>query len=152
MTSMRLIGIATVGSIALLGGAYAFQHLGGFAPCKMCLWQRWPHGAAIIIGIIALTLRENRLALFGSIAALITGGIGLFHAGVEQHWWEGPNSCTSSSNDGLTTEQLLDKILAAPVVRCDDIPWDFIGVSMAGWNGIISMILGCIWLGALIKR
>lgn len=152
MTSMRMIGIATVGSIALLGGAYAFQHLGGFAPCKMCLWQRWPHGAAIIIGIIALALRENRLALFGSIAAFITGGIGLFHAGVEQHWWEGPNSCTSSSNDGLTTEQLLDKILAAPVVRCDDIPWDFIGISMAGWNGIISMILGCIWLGALIKR
>lgn len=152
MNNMRLIGYATLGSIALLGGAYAFQHLGGLPPCKMCLWQRWPHAAAILIGIVALALRENRLALLGAIAAFTTGGIGLFHAGVEQKWWDGPNSCTSSSNAGLSTEELLDKILAAPVVRCDDIAWDLLGISMAGWNGIISLILGCIWLAALIRR
>jgi len=152
MKSLRLIGLATFGSIALLGGAYFFQHVLGYAPCKMCLWQRWPHGVAIIIGLIALALRDARLAVFGALAALTTSAVGFYHAGVEQKWWEGPNTCTSGSTEGLSPEDLLNQILAAPIARCDEIAWDFIGISMAGWNGILSLCFALLWLAAFLRR
>lgn len=152
MSSLRLIGLATFGSIALLGSVYFFQHVLGYAPCKMCIWQRWPHAAAIVIGIIALAMRNTHLAILGAIAALTTSVIGFYHAGVELKWWEGPNTCTSGSTSGMSTEDLLNQILAAPVVRCDEVAWDFIGISMAGWNGIISLVFALIWLIAFFRR
>ncbi len=152
MKTMRLIGIATLGSLVLMGSVYFFQHVLGYAPCKMCLWQRWPHAVAIGIGIIALALRDARLAIFGALAALTTSAIGFYHAGVEQKWWEGPTTCTSSGTQGVSAEDLLSQILAAPIARCDEIAWDFIGVSMAGWNGIISLFLAVIWIVAFVRR
>lgn len=152
MTSFRLIGLATLGSIALMGSVYFFQHVLGYAPCKMCIWQRWPHAIAIVIGIIALALRDARIAFLGGLAALTTSAIGLYHAGVEQKWWEGPNTCTSGSTEGISAADLLNQILAAPVARCDEIAWDFIGVSMAGWNSIISLCFAIIWFTAFARR
>lgn len=152
MNTFRLIGLATFGSIALLGGAYFFQHVLGYAPCKMCLWQRWPHGLAILVGLIILATRNRALAIVGALAALITSGVGFYHMGVEQKWWQGPNTCTSSGTDGLSATDLLDQILAAPIARCDEVAWDFLGVSMAGWNGIISLILAVIWFIAFLRR
>jgi disulfide bond formation protein DsbB len=145
MTRINLFLLATLGSIALLGGAYAFQHLGGLHPCKMCLWQRWPHAIAIAIGIIGLATRKRELAWAGMLAALATSGIGFYHAGVEQFWWEGPTTCTSQSITGLSTEDLLNQILNAPVVRCDEIAWSLLGLSMAAWNAILSFALAVIW-------
>lgn len=152
MTRNTLILIATLGSIALLGGAYAFQHIGGMPPCKMCLWQRWPHAAAIAIGIVALATGRRELAIFGMLAALATAGIGAYHAGVEQMWWEGPTTCTSGSITGLSTEDLLAQIMEAPVVRCDEIAWSLFGISMAAWNAILSFILAGIWFKAVKTR
>ena len=152
MNTFRLIGLATLGSIALMGSVYLFQHVLGYAPCKMCLWQRWPHVIAIVIGIIAIAIRDARLALLGGLAALTTSAIGLYHAGVEQKWWEGPNTCTSGSTNGISVEDLLTQILAAPVVRCDEITWDFIGISMAGWNSIISLGFAIVWFTAFVRR
>ena len=152
MTRNTLILIATFGSIALLGGAYAFQHIGGMPPCAMCLWQRWPHAAAIAIGIIGLATGRRELAILGMLAALTTAGIGIYHAGVEQMWWEGPTTCTSGSITGLSTEDLLAQIMAAPVVRCDEIAWSLFGISMAAWNAILSFILAGIWFKAYQKR
>lgn len=152
MRWQQLASIATLGSVALMAGAYGFQHLGDLAPCKMCLWQRWPHAAAIFIGVILLATQARPLALLGAAAAATTSGIGLYHVGVEQKWWEGPNTCTAGSTQGLTPSELLDNILAAPVVRCDEIAWEFLGVSMAGWNGIISGILVLFWLAAFLRR
>jgi disulfide bond formation protein DsbB len=148
MTRKNLILLAALGSVALLGGAYAFQHLGGMAPCKMCLWQRWPHAAAIAIGIIGFITGRRELALVGFLAALTTSGIGIYHAGVEQMWWEGPTTCTSGSISGLSTDELLAQILNAPVVRCDEIAWSLFGISMAAWNAILSFIFALIWLKA----
>ncbi len=150
--SRKFLIFATLGSLSLLLGAFAFQHLGGLPPCKMCIWQRWPHLAAIIIGALAIGFDKPRLALLGALAALTTGLIGFYHVGVEQKWWDGPNSCTSSGNLGLSPEDLLDKIMAAPVVRCDEIPWDLFGISMAGWNGILSLIFVVFWIIAFIRR
>jgi disulfide bond formation protein DsbB len=152
MTRNTLVLIATFGSIALLGGAFAFQHIGGMPPCAMCLWQRWPHAAAITIGIIGLATGRRELAILGMLAALTTAGIGVYHAGVEQMWWEGPTTCTSGSITGISTEDLLAQIMEAPVVRCDEIAWSMFGISMAAWNAILSFILAGIWFKAIKTR
>ena len=141
--------IATLGSVALLGGAFAFQYIGGLAPCQLCLWQRWPHAAAIVIGIVALLTGWRGLAWLGALAALATAGIGVFHVGVEQLWWEGLASCTAGSIEGISTADLLDPTKdVAAVVRCDEIAWTMLGISMAGWNVILSLVLAGIWVKA----
>ena len=149
MTRTPLILLATAGSAALLGGAFAFQYIGGLAPCHLCLLQRWPHAAAILIGLLALRFRGWLLPLLGALAALTTAVIGGYHAGVEQGWWEGPTTCTSGAVGDLTPEQLMERIMNAPLVRCDDIAWQMAGLSMAGWNMIASLILALIWLAAM---
>lgn len=148
MTARRLLAFAALGSAALLLGAFAFQHLGGLAPCKLCIWQRWPHAAAVAIGILAILTGRFQLAWLGALAALTTAGIGLYHAGVEQAWWQGPTTCTSSGIGGLSPDDLMNQIMNAPLVRCDEIPWQMLGVSMAGWNMIFSAALAIVWIMA----
>lgn len=140
--------LAILGSAGLLLAAFGFQHLGGMAPCKLCLWQRWPHAAAIAVGAAVLISGRAPLAWLGAVAALGTAGIGAYHVGVEQGWWQGPTSCTSSGVSGLSADELLDQILGAPLVRCDDIAWQLAGISMAGWNAIASLILAAMWMMA----
>jgi disulfide bond formation protein DsbB len=148
MTRKNLMLLATLGSIAILGGAFAFQYLGHMPPCKLCLWQRWPHAAAIGFGVLGLATGRREWAIAGMLAALATSGLGVYHAGVEQMWWEGPTTCTSQPISGLTTDQLLTQIMNAPVVRCDEIVWSLFGLSMAAWNAIASFVLAMIWLKA----
>ncbi|MBO6777305.1 MAG: disulfide bond formation protein B [Marinibacterium sp.] len=149
MTRNNLIVIAMFGSALLLLGAFAFQHIGGLAPCKMCIWQRWPHGAAIMIGLAALALPVALMLLAGALAAALTGAIGIYHMGVERGWWKGPDTCTSGDISNLSSDDLLNQIMSAPLVRCDDVPWQMLGLSMAGWNAVISFGLAAIWLMAL---
>ncbi|CUH36293.1 disulfide bond formation protein B [Jannaschia seosinensis] len=142
----RLLAFATLGHAGLLGGAFVFQ-LAGYAPCAMCLWQRWPHAAAIVLGVAALAGVAPRVtAALAGLAALITAGLGFFHAGVEQDWWEGPSSCTGGG-EGLgafSGADLLSTEIADSVVLCDDIVWQ-LGLTMAGWNGVLSLGLAVIW-------
>lgn len=145
------ICLAAGGSAALLLGALAFQHLGGLAPCKMCIWQRWPHGAAIVLGLLALVLPGPVLPVLGALAALATGGIGLYHTGVEQGWWQGPTTCTAAPVGALTPGELMDHIMNAPLVRCDEVPWQLFSLSMASWNMLLSLGLAAIWLIAARK-
>ncbi len=143
-----LIVLAAGGSVAVLLAAFAFQHLGDMAPCKLCLWQRWPHGAAILLGIFALAIPGRLLPLLGMLAALTTTGIAAYHTGVERGWWEGPSSCTSGDISTLTPQELMDQIMAAPLVRCDEVPWEMFGLSMASWNGVAALGFALIWLMA----
>jgi disulfide bond formation protein DsbB len=149
LTPRSLILLATLGSVGLLGGAFAFQYIGGLAPCQLCLWQRWPHAAAILIGVVALATGLRGLVWLGGLAALTTAGIGMFHVGVEQLWWEGLATCTAGSIEGISTADLLDptKDIAA-VVRCDEIAWSLLGISMAGWNVVLSLVLTGFWVKA----
>ncbi len=149
LSSRTLILLATLGSAGLLGGAFAFQYIGGLAPCQLCLYQRWPHAAAILIGIVAFATGWRGLAWAGVLAALATAAIGVFHVGVEQQWWEGLATCTAGSIEGVSTADLLDpsKDVAA-VVRCDEIAWSMLGISMAGWNAILSLVLAAVWVKA----
>lgn len=146
-----LILAATLGSAAMMLGALGFQYIGELAPCKMCYWQRYPHVAAVGIGILAFLLPGaglTALLYLGALATLITGGIGVYHTGVERGYWEGPTSCTSGPIGGLTPEQLMEQIMGAPLVRCDEVPWELFTLSMASWNAILSFALASLWIAA----
>lgn len=153
MTRSQLIALAGLGSAALLAGAFAFQYIGGLAPCVLCLWQRWPHAAAVVIMALALMLPGRILPLLGMLAALTTAGIALFHVGVEQAWWEGLASCSGTSLGNVSMADLLnpDVPMAAPV-RCDAVAWSMLGVSMAGWNMIASALLAGVWAMAARRQ
>lgn len=152
MSRNRAVLLAGFGSLGLLIGALLFQYVGDMAPCKMCYWQRYPHVGAIIIAGIILITGIGVFAVLGLLSALITAGIGGFHAGVERGWWEGPQSCTSTSIDNLSTEELLAQIMSAPMVRCDEIPWQMFGLSMAGWNMVVSICLAVLWTIAIKQQ
>jgi len=143
--------LAAMISGALLLGAFAFQYIGDLPPCKMCIWQRWPHGIAIFLGLLLFGLPVRPVASLGFLVVLVGAGIAFFHAGVEQLWWEGPSTCTSGSVAGMSTEDLLDQIMNAPLVRCDEIPWSLFGLSMAAWNGVISLVAAGLWLRAALR-
>ena len=149
MTRAQVIVIAAGGSAALLLGALGFQYLGGLAPCTLCIWQRWPHLAALVIGVLALRVRGPVLPVLGALAVLASAGIAGFHAGVEWGWWAGLASCSAGSIAGVSTADLLnpDVIVAAPV-RCDAVAWAFAGLSMAGWNAVMSVGLALVWRAA----
>ena len=142
---------ATAG-VDLFNLPFGFQYIGDMAPCKLCLWQRWPHAAAVLIGALALLLPGPLLPLLGALAALATAGVGLYHTGVERGWWEGPTTCTSGPVGGLTPEQLMEQIMSAPLVRCDEVPWEMFTLSMASWNAIASLGFALIWLMAARAR
>lgn len=150
MTRTGLIKIATLGSVLLLGGAFFFELL-GYPPCKMCFWQRYAHATAIYIGALALVQPrfQQVLATLGATTAAVGSGLGFYHSGVEQKWWEGPTSC--SGGGSLEGVDLLSTELAIPVIMCDEIVWSFMGLSMATYNGLISLILVGIWIAAARK-
>jgi disulfide bond formation protein DsbB len=130
--------LAVLVPAALLGGAYVAQYGFGLPPCEMCWWQRYPHFAAIGIGLAAFVLRPAQVwtALAG-LAILTSGLIGGFHAGVEYGWWEGSTGCAT-----LTTGIDVMDPAAAPLVRCDVAPWSLWGISLAGFNFLISSVAG----------
>ncbi len=135
--------LAALASAALLGGAYYFQYVVGLAPCDLCLLQRYPHMVAIAAGLAAAALLGQRniafvFALLAIAALFVTAGIGVFHVGVEQHWWQGPQACSGHIPSGLTAAQLKKYLFSAKMVRCDEAAWSMWGISMAGWNAILS--------------
>ena len=150
MTRTTLILLAAGGSLALLLGAFGFQML-GYTPCQMCIWQRWPHAVAISIGLVALAAPGRLLPVLGALAALTTAAIGIFHTGVERKWWEGITSCSGAGDIGtLSAGDLLDpsRDLGPPLVKCDQVAWEFLTLSMASWNAIFSLVLFAIWITA----
>lgn len=151
LSAMQLIALATGASALILGGAFVFQAL-GFAPCKLCLWQRWPHAAAIVIGGVAIGTGRRALAWLGALAAAATSALGFFHSGVERKLWDGPASCTGSGVGNLSVEDLMAQITAAPLVRCDEIPWQVMGITMANLNALGSLALVVIWVMAAVKK
>ena len=142
---------------ALLGGALLSQYVGGLVPCEMCMWQRWPHLAAICLAFIAILLAlrggpraARAFVALAALAVILSGAIGVFHAGVEYHWWRGPAACTAPAFSG-SAQDVLAQIMAAPVIRCDAPQWTLFGVSLAGFNAIFSIGFGILilWLNRL---
>ena len=125
--------------LALLGGALISQYVGHLYPCELCWYQRYPHIAALVLAALAFVLpgRPARRVLIAlaAVAILLSGAIGVFHAGVEYHWWQGFTACTSTMSGPVT----LDSIMNAPIVRCDVAQWRLFGISLAGFNALFSI-------------
>lgn len=152
MTRNQLQLLALAGSIGLLLGALAFEYIGGMAPCALCIWQRWPHVVALL-GAGGLVMANPVFALTGALGAATSGGIAIYHTGVERSWWPGPSSCSAGGDlSRLTPEELLAQIMAAPVVRCDEVPWEMLGLSMASWNAVASFGIAGLWLVSVRLR
>ncbi|MFK8035572.1 MAG: disulfide bond formation protein B [Hyphomicrobiales bacterium] len=146
--------LASSGSGLLLAGAWVFQMF-GYAPCAMCLWQRYPHGVSIALGVLLLLGLQYRIIyVLGALAALTTAAIGAFHTGVERDWWEGPTSCTGSGLDltNMSAESLLSTEGTSDLVMCDQVVWEFLTLSMASWNALLSAFLVIVWIMAARKK
>ena len=152
--------IVLAASVATLGGAYFFQYALGYAPCHLCLQERIPYvfaiGAALVAGVLA---REANLGILpvifiGLCAAAFAVGtvLSAYHAGVEYKWWQGPSSCTggglvANSLEALQTELQTGKHLP----QCDSAAWTLFGISLAGFNFLISLALFILSAQPLIR-
>lgn len=125
---------------ALLAGAWGSQLIGHLYPCEMCHWQRWPHYGALVVALAAFALpRAARpLVLLAAMLILASGAIGVFHAGVEYHWWRGLTRCTQIG-PATPGGDFLHDMLQVPLIRCDVAQWTLLGISLAGWNALFSI-------------
>jgi disulfide bond formation protein DsbB len=133
-----------VASVLTLGAALISQYGFGLEPCELCLLQRWPYVATIVIGLLAAAVvRRGKgqagLVLLAGLVFLIGAGIAFFHVGVEQHLWAGTAECTGPAG-GDSIEALRKQLVGRPIVRCDQVAFRFLGVSMAGWNMLVSLV------------
>ena len=121
----------------LLAGAYLSEYGFGLFPCEMCWWQRYPHFAGVALALVSTLAQPKRVWIaLAALAVLASGLIGAFHAGVEYGWWEGLTSCASNVDPGIDP---LEAIMNAPLVRCDVAPWTLAGISLAGFNALVSV-------------
>ena len=147
--------LALIVPAALLAGALVSQYVGGLYPCEMCHWQRWPHYAAVAVALGAFAVRDARvgrpLVILAGLLILASGAIGVFHAGVEYGWWEGLTRCAALRTSGSSAD-ILKEIMATPMIRCDEAQWTLFGVSLAGFNAILSLGFGSAIIALCLKR
>ena len=144
--------LVAAGGAATILGAFFFQYVIGLQPCPMCYEERIPHYVAvplaILVGIAALSGAPRKVVKAGlavvAIAMLILVGMSIFHAGVEWKWWPGPTECSRPMNGLGTTNDLIDRMNKTVVIRCDEAAWRFLGLSLAGYNALISLALAAI--------
>lgn len=143
--------LAMVVPAALLAAVYVGQYGFDLYPCEMCWWQRYPHFAALGLGALAYALpgKARALVALAALAILGSGLIGAYHAGVEYGWWEGFTECTA--NAVAAGGNPLDAILNAPIVRCDQVQWELFGISLAGYNFLVSGAAALL-IFALLRR
>ena len=143
----KILSLSLCSALLLITVLY-FEYVLGLIPCKLCYWQRLPHAIIVLLGFFALINKTYRsfvclgclLAIFSS---LIMSG---YPVGIENKLWQGPISCSGNNViNSLTPELFLESILTAPIVRCDEVQWSFLKVSMAGWNFLISFALSIFW-------
>lgn len=152
-------GVLLAASGAVLAGALAFEHLGGLAPCILCLWQRWPHAVVVALTLVAVIgLRrwpkaEGTVLMAAGLTLWVGAVLAGYHVGVEQGWWPGPSACGGAGFDpAATAADLRAQLLATPVVRCDEVVWSLFGISMAGYNLLASLLLGALGLYGGARR
>lgn len=146
---------AALASITALTAALISQYVYGLYPCILCLYQRVPYGLIIAFAVLYFFLKNKaiRSALYiaSALAFFINSAIAFFHAGVEQLWWKGTDSCTTSFPSGADLDTIRNAIMNAPIARCDEIPFELFGLSMAAYNVIFCLALGCAMTFIYIK-
>ncbi len=153
---MQLVSTPLKSTVLFLGlglaailTALAFEHIGGYKPCPLCLQERYAYYLAIPLGlgtIGALKAGKNYIAATliaaAGIAYLINSGLGFYHSGIEWHWWPGPSTCSGEANLASDAGSLIESLGTIKVIRCDEAPWRMFGLSFAGWSMVVSFFLG----------
>lgn len=149
--------LVAAGAVAALAAAWFFQLVIGLVPCPLCLDQRIPYYVAVPLGLVlaAIAARGHGALARGGLyllALLMLGNMGLavFHAGVEWHFWQGPTTCSGTMP--VAVSDIMSALKTAHVPRCDEAAWRFLGVSMAGWNAVIALVLALIAVGGARAR
>lgn len=144
--------ISLVAAVAL-AAALAFEHIGGYRPCALCLIERYAYYGAVPAGLLALMAARagkagfaRALLLATAIGFIANAGLGAYHSGVEWKWWPGPETCAGADQEGFATGDLLEGLEKTRVIRCDEAPWRLFGLSFAGWSVLISAWLAAIGL------
>jgi disulfide bond formation protein DsbB len=153
------VAVAVIGLAAILG-AYFFQYVIGLPPCPLCLEQRIayyvsiPLAAMILLGLSVGSSRKVVMLAFFAIAAamLWNAGLGVYHSGVEWHWWPGPQDCSGAVPNFSAGDSLIEQMNKARVVRCDEAAWRFLGLSLAGWNVVIAFTLAAIAIAGILAK
>lgn len=157
-TAALLIGLAM---IATVGGALLFQHLGGYIPCKLCYEQRTPYYLGVPVMLAAFLSASFKgpswltraLLAFGGLLMLWAAYLGAYHAGVEWGWWAGPTDCGAAAPSVNTGGAgVLDSLDSFVPPACDHAALRIAGISLAGWNFLIALVLAVVAFGAVARK
>jgi disulfide bond formation protein DsbB len=142
ITPRLTVFLITLMAIGTIGGAFFFEFVLRYAPCQLCLWQRWPWYAAIALGAAGLLLPGfQRWALLGlGVLMLISIGLGVYHAGVEWEFWKGPAGCSAGVALPSSAGGLLGAMNETRLPSCTEAAWTLWGISLAGWNVLVSAL------------
>lgn len=157
LTARVAAAIVLAGAVATVAGALFFEHGLSLLPCKLCLVQRNPYYGAIPVLLLALVLpsagKSARVALAAvALIFLVSAGLGLYHSGVEWGWWAGPSDCGGGGGATATTGDLLQSLARTQVVSCAEAAWRLAGLSLAGWNALISLALAAVAAFGALSR
>src|SRR5438477_2523103 len=143
LSTRAFAGFVLIASAIVLGTALLSQYWGGLAPCELCLLQRWPWAAAIVVSLVLVLVGERArldwVALVLGLVFALSVVFAFYHVGVEQHWFAGPSACTANASGAMTLEDMKRQILGTAPVLCDKVQWSLLGVSLAGWNLLASL-------------
>jgi disulfide bond formation protein DsbB len=155
--ALRLLALAALGSLLFV---YVAEYGFGLQPCYLCLWQRGPYFAVLIVAVVALLVRPSEkiiivLLVLCALAWLAGLGIAVFHSGVERHWWPGTEQCALRPMTDGAVLSLREQLLQTPVARCDQISWTLFGLSMTNWNVLLSLdlfVYTCVVIGLWLSN
>ncbi len=142
ISARRILLLVLATSVGIIGGAWIFQYAVGLQPCELCYLERWPYYVSIVLAILLLASgARGAIWWIGLLALIFLGstGLGAYHVGVEQHWITGPTACTGGGSGAKSAEELMKFLQTQQSVRCDEVQWSLLGISLAGWNALTSL-------------
>lgn len=152
VVTLLILAVAT----ATIAGALASQYGFGLVPCKLCLWQRWPYYVGVPLALLTALAPDARLRRVGlsflGLVFLASFALGAYHAGAEWGWWPGPSDCSGGSAPATSVDDLLKGLDTTKIVSCTEAAWRFLGLSLAGWNAIVSLGLAVIAFAGTTSR
>jgi disulfide bond formation protein DsbB len=159
-SGISLLWLLVLLAAATIGAAWYYELVLGYVPCKLCLEERIPYYAGIQVAVLALVAPAvtgdarlaRALALLAGLIFLVGAGLGGYHAGVEWHFWPGPADCSGRMpGAGGSAGDLLAQMKATRVISCDEAHWWLFGLSFAGWNAVISLVLAGLGFSAFLR-
>jgi disulfide bond formation protein DsbB len=131
--------LLALASAAILLGALALQYVGGLPPCPLCIWQRWPYVALIALGVVGWRWHPRAMLALATLVLLAGAGLAAYHVGIEEGWWALPAGCVAGGEAQSIEE--LKRLLAEAPPACDQVSFSFLGLTLAGWNLVASLLL-----------